>query len=324
MQSFKQFLLNEAPLSPATQNETKALLAQMAKMDADKAARQNKVNPSTGRSYMDTANQATQASLDRERSRENFDELAKTMPNQAARARFNTQSAARSAAPGGMNANSDMASFGALSQEDQNRVASTQSTARLQSMRQAQYSTSSQNVAQGRAGQAMGGNRASGINAINAELEDRRTNAMGGKDAAASYARTWQEDPTSLRTQQSMAVRTPRERLAMMDAMKEEGLRQIREKGKLDPKHVEMVNQFGKSAPKETETSAAFGRASREPIGGSKPAPTTTTASQSSSTAPAPQSSSTTPAPKKTYAEIKREQQARMTQSALRGGSRFA
>jgi hypothetical protein len=89
---------------------------------------------------------------------------------------------------------------------------------------------------------------------------------MGGQAAAASYVRSWQEDPTSLRTQRSMAVRTDREKLAMNDAMYQEGLRQFKENGKLDPKHVAMVNQFAKSNKAPSDTLQQFGQATSQPL----------------------------------------------------------
>jgi hypothetical protein len=63
-----------------------------------------------------------------------------------------------------------------------------------------------------------------------------------------------------------MAVRTPAERLAMNDAIYQEGLRQFRENGRLSPGHVDMVNRFAKSGPKETEEYKQFGAATREPL----------------------------------------------------------
>jgi hypothetical protein len=73
---------------------------------------------------------------------------------------------------------------------------------------------------------------------------------MGGQAAAGSFARSWQEDPTSLRTQRSMAVRTDREKLAMNDALYQEGMKQFKEKGKLSQSHVDAVNQFSKFGSK--------------------------------------------------------------------------
>jgi len=250
-----QLRLHEA-LSQKTKDDSKALLDTIAKMDADRAARQNKVNPTTGKSYLDVANQATKDSLDRARSRENYDELAKTAPNLAARARFSSQSSiARSAAPGavtgvagqgGSTRYSDINAMSTLSAEDQARVAPTLNTKRLEDMRAAQYSNSQDAVRQGKGGAALGASKVSALNTINATIDSRKNNAMGGQAAAGSFARSWQEDPTSLRTQKSMAVRTDREKLAMNDAMYQEGLRQFRENGKLDSNHVDMVNQFGK------------------------------------------------------------------------------
>jgi hypothetical protein len=254
-----QLRLHEA-LSQKTKDDSKALLDTIAKMDADRAARQNKVNPTTGKSYLDVANQATKDSLDRARSRENYDELAKTAPNLAARARFSSQSIARSAAPGavtgvagqgGSTRYSDINAMSTLSAEDQARVAPTLNTKRLEDMRAAQYSNSQDAVRQGRGGAALGASKVSALNTINATIDSRKNNAMGGPAAAGSFARSWQEDPTSLRTQKSMAVRTDREKLAMNDAMYQEGLRQFRENGKLDSNHVDMVNQFGKFNSKQ-------------------------------------------------------------------------
>jgi hypothetical protein len=268
-----QLRLHEA-LSQKTKDDSKALLDTIAKMDADRAARQNKVNPTTGKSYLDVANQATKESLDRARSRENYDELAKTAPNLAARARFSSQSIARSATPGtvtgvagqgGTNSESDLTSFNSLSAEDQARVAPTQSTKRLEDMRKAQYGRAQASLARGQ-NNALGANVVAGQNTINKVLDDRKNNAMGGPNAAASYVRSWQEDPTSLRTQRSMAVRTDREKLAMNDAMYQEGLRQFKEKGKLSPGHVDMVNRFAKSGQRPTEEFKQFGAATREPL----------------------------------------------------------
>jgi hypothetical protein len=261
--------LLEAELSQKTKDETKAMLDQMAKMDADRAARQAKVNPTTGKSYLDVANQATKDSLARAASRENYDELAKTAPNLAARARFGSESRAQSATPGAANGvagqggstrYSDINAMSTLSAEDQARVAPTLSTKRLEDMRAAQYSNSQDAVRQGRGGAALGASKVSALNTINSTLDSRKNNAMGGQAAAGSFARSWQEDPTSLRTQRSMAVRTDREKLTMNDAMYQEGLRQFKKNGKLDPKHVAMVNQFGKFNSNQKEpNSTSFG-----------------------------------------------------------------
>lgn len=269
-----QLRLHEA-LSQKTKDETKAMLDQMAKMDADRAARQAKINPTTGKSYLDVANQATKESLARASSRENYDELAKTAPNLAARAKFSSQSRAQSATPGaasgvagqgGTTRYSDINAMSTLSAEDQARVAPTLSTKRLEDMRAAQYSNSQDAVQQGRGNAALGTSKVSALNTINATIDARKNNAMGGPNAAASYVRSWQEDPTSLRTQRSMAVRTDREKLAMNDAIYQEGLRQFKEKGKLDSKHVEMVNQFAKFGSKPSDTLQQFGQATKQPL----------------------------------------------------------
>jgi len=264
--------LIEAELSKKTKDDSKALLDAIAKMDADRAARQAKVNPTTGKSYLDVANQATKDSLARAASRENYDELAKTAPNLAARARFNSQSIARSGTPGaasgvagqgGSTRYSDINAMSTLSAEDQARVAPTLSTKRLEDMRAAQYSNSQDAVRQGRGGAALGASKVSALNTINSTIDSRKNNAMGGKAAAGSFARSWQEDPTSLRTQKSMAVRTGREKLAMIDALYQEGMKQFKEKGKLSQGHIDAVNQFSKfgskpkmplPAPEEKET----------------------------------------------------------------------
>jgi len=296
--------LIEAELSKKTKDDSKALLDAIAKMDADKIARQNKVNPITGRSYIDVAREASKESLRRASERENFDELSKTMPNLAARMRFSSQSIARSAAPGGSNAYSDLASFGALSPEDQNRVAPTQSSKRLKDMQNAQYKISSTNVALGRGGQPMGDNLASGMGTIDKVLDDRK-GPMGGKAGAASFVRSWQEDPTSQKTQQSMALRTPRERIAMLDAMKEEGLRQFREKGRLDPRHVEMVNQFDKFGPKQSETNTGSGTASTIQTNNAQQSSTSKTLNQT-------QTNSVSSDFKSKYAQLNQEQSSRL------------
>ena len=269
-----QLRLHEA-LSQKIKDDNKALLDTIAKMDADRAARQNKVNPTTGKSYLDVANQATKESLDRARSKENYDELAKAAPNLAARARFGSQSIAQSAAPGavtgiagqgGSTPNSDINALYTLSPEDQTRVAPTLSTKRLEDMRKAQYSNSQTAVQQGRGSSSLGASKVNALNLINKTIDDRKNNAMGGQAAARSFAKSWQEDPDSLRTQRSMAARTDREKLAMNDAMYQEGLRQFKEKGKLSPEHVDMVNRFAKSGQRPTEEFKQFGASTREPL----------------------------------------------------------
>ncbi len=249
MKSFRQFLLNEASFEQTSQtsdDETRAILDQIEKMDAEREARENKVDPKTGLTYRERTNQLVQQGLDRQRSIENYDNVAETMPALAARMRFNSQSRARSASPYGTSGQSDMDSLATLSPEEQASVVATQSNARLKAMLKAQYDTSSNNVSQGR-NQKLGASKVSAINAIYRQIADRRDNAMGGKAVAASYVRSWQADPTSERTQQSMAVRTPQERLAMLDAMDVEAKRQFRENGKLDPNFVKMMNQFNNS-----------------------------------------------------------------------------
>jgi hypothetical protein len=250
-----QIRLHEA-ISQKVKDETKAVLDQMAKMDADRAARQNKVNPTTGKSYLDVANQASKESLDRARSRENYDELAKTAPGLAARARFSSQSIAQSAAPGagtgvagqgGSTRYSDLNAISTLSAEDQERVVPTLRNKQLQDMASAQSELSQNAVDNNRGKTPLGASKVNALNLINKTIDSRKNNAMGGQAAAASYARSWQEDPTSLRTQRSMAVRTDREKLAMNDALYQEGMRQFKENGKLNPNHIEAVNQFHSS-----------------------------------------------------------------------------
>ena len=311
-----QLRLQEA-LSQKTKDDSKSLLDTIAKMDADRAARQAKVNPTTGKSYLDVANQATKDSLARAASRENYDELAKTAPNLAARARFGSESRAQSAAPGaasgvagqgGSTRYSDIHAMSTLSAEDQARVAPTLSTKRLEDMRAAQYSNSQDAVQQGRGNAALGASKVSALNTINATIDSRKNNAMGGQAAAGSFARSWQQDPTSLRTQQSMAVRTDREKLAMNDALYQEGLKQFKEKGKLSQSHVDTVNQFAKSGSKPSDTLQQFGQATRQPLNaGEKPAPESSSA-PSPSSAPAP--TANTPAQQttsKTFAQMQDE-----------------
>jgi hypothetical protein len=269
-----QLRLHEA-MSQKMKDEIKATLAMQAKADADRAARDNAPDPfDPTKTRKQRTDELVGQALDRARSRENYDELAKTAPNLAARARFSSQSIARSATPGtvtgvagqgGTNSESDLTSFNSLSAEDQARVAPTQSTKRLEDMRKAQYGRAQASLARGK-NNALGANVVAGQNTINKVLDDRKNNAMGGSNAAASYVRSWQQDPNSLQTQRSMAVRTDREKLAMNDAMYQEGLRQFKEKGKLSPGHVDMVNRFAKSGQRPTEEFKQFGAATREPL----------------------------------------------------------
>lgn len=227
--------------------DTKRLLDQVKQMDADRAARNARKNPLTGRSIDDVSTEAWNDIQQREQEKEQT--LLQTIgPAAYALRQFTSQSNAMSASPYGSSPYSDVRAFGTLTPEQQKLAAPSINSQRLKDMRQAQYNTSSRNVSVGMGNKPLGSSVASGMNAVNAELEDRRTNAMGGKDSAASFARSWSEDPNSERTKQSMAVRTPQERLAMLDALKAEGLRQIREKGKLDPSHVQAVNQFSRMA----------------------------------------------------------------------------
>lgn len=313
-----QFRLQEE-LSQKTKDETKALLDTIAKMDADRAARQAKVNPTTGKSYLDVANQATRESLARAASKENYDELAKTAPNLAARARFGSQSRAQSAAPGavsgvagqgGTNRYSDLRAMSTLSAEDQARVAPTMSTKRLEDMRAAQYSNSQNAVQQGRGNTPLGTSKVSALNTINATIDSRKNNAMGGPAAAASFARSWQEDPTSLRTQRSMATRTPRERMAINDALYQEGLRQFRENGKLNQNFVNTVNQFDRFNSKPSDTFQQFSQATRQPLNANeKPTPISSTATTSNT--PAQQTSG------KSFAQIQDEMRYSLMNSVL-------
>jgi len=260
-----QLRLHEA-MSQKMKDEIKATLAMQAKADADRAARDNAPDPfDPTKTRKQRTDELVGQALERQRKKENLDDLD-VGPNLKARMRFSDQSRAQSAAPGvvsgvagqgGPNRYSDLHAMSTLSAEDQARVAPTLSTKTLEDMRAAQYSNSQA---------PLGASKVSALNTINATIDSRKNNAMGGPNAAASYVRSWQQDPTSLQTQRSMAVRTPAERLAMYDAMKQEGLRQFRENGKLDPNHVAMVNQFAKFGPKETEVSRKFGEATRQAL----------------------------------------------------------
>jgi hypothetical protein len=132
-------------------------------------------------------------------------------------------------------------------------------------MQKAQASNVAASQAKG-GNNSLGANVVSGSNAIEKVVDERKSNAMGGAAGAGSFAREWGKDPDSIKTQKSMAVRTPRERLAMIDAQKEEGLRQFREKGKLDKSFVSSVNKFSNSAPAQSETLQKFGQNSRQPM----------------------------------------------------------
>lgn len=246
---FKKFASNIVDRAEEEDTEDQKPSLSPATPEPKPAPVQSKPASSPRRDYRDVAAEATRASLERQ----NRQTTIPGMPALSAHREFTSQSIARSAAPGavsgvagqgGSTPYSDIAALGAMTPEKQASVVPGLGTKRLQDMRQAQYSTSKQNVAAGKGSQKMGDNRASAVNAINAELEDRRTNPMGGKDAAASYVRSWQQDPSGLRTQQSMAVRTPRERMAMLDAMNIEAKKQFKEKGKLDPKFVEALNKL--------------------------------------------------------------------------------
>ncbi len=323
----RQLRLQEA-LSQKTKDDNKSLLDTIAKMDADRAARQAKVNPTTGKSYLDVANQATKDSLARAASRENYDELAKTAPNLAARARFGSESRAQSATPGaasgvagqgGSTRYSDINAMSTLSAEDQTRVAPTLSTKRLEDMRAAQYSNSQDAARQGRGGAALGASKVSALNTINATIDSRKNNAMGGQAAAGSFARSWQEDPTSLRTQKSMAVRTDREKLAMNDALYQEGMKQFKEKGKLSQSHVDTVNQFSKFGSKPSDTLQQFGQATRQPLNAGEKPVSEISSSTTPSSAPVTTSSST-PAQQtnnKTFAQMQDERRYAQTNRLL-------
>jgi hypothetical protein len=211
-----------------------------------------------------------------------------------------------------------MHSISTLSPEDQARVVPTLGTKRLESMRTAQASMSQDAVNQGKGGSPLGASKVNALNLIDKTIDSRKNNAMGGPNAAASYVRSWQQDPTSLRTQQSMAVRTDREKLAMNDAIYQEGLKQFKEKGKLSQSHVDTVNQFAKFGSKPSDTLQQFGQATRQTLNADeKPAP-------ESSSAPAPSSAPTptanTPAQQttsKTFAQMQDERRYAQTNRLL-------
>ena len=268
----------EAKLSQKMKDEIKATLAMQAKADADRAARDNAPDPfDPTKTRKQRTDELVGQALERQRRKENLDDLD-VGPNLKARMRFSDQSRARSAAPGavsgvagqgGPTPDSDLDSFLSLSPEDQKRVAPTIHHKRIEDMRTAQYNRSTENVRQaheqGKFAPQLGASKVNALNLIDKTIDDRNK-PMGGPNGAAIWVRSWQEDPTSLRTQRSMVVRTPAERLAMNDAIYQEGLRQFRENGKLDPNHVAMVNQFAKFGPKETEVSKKFGEATREAL----------------------------------------------------------
>ena len=266
MLRFKQFLLIEDAKSDAVYFKSKRMLAQSAQMYKDTEERQNKVNPQTGKSLRQAGKDAVAGRNAREK--EAADNLRRDRPNLAASIAFSSQSIARSASGTGSNANSDLTAFNALSSEDQARVAPTLRTDRLTDMQKAQAGRVAASIAKKRDNteNKLGANVVSGSNAIEKVVDERKSNAMGGAAGAGSFARAWGEDPDSLKTQKSMAVRTPRERLAMIDAQYQEGLRQFREKGKLDKGFVSSVNNFSNSAPAESETLQKFGQNSRQPM----------------------------------------------------------
>ena len=284
--AFKRQLMREDAKSDAWRAETKRILAQMAQMDKDTEERQNKVNPQTGKSLRQAGIDAIDARNAREKEAE--DNLRRDRPNLAASIAFTSQSNAASSsfeplrAPRigerkknqinarpqtwvGMNPESDLDAFNALSSEDQARVASGLRTGRLTDMQKAQAGRVAASRAKGR-NNSLGANVVSGSNAIEKVVDERKSNAMGGAAGAGSFAREWGKDPDSIKTQKSMAVRTPRERLAMLDAQKEEGLRQFREKGKLDKSFVSSVNKFANAGPAQSETLQKFGQNSRQPM----------------------------------------------------------
>jgi len=268
-----QLRLHEA-MSQKMKDEIKATLDMQAKADADRAARDNAPDPfDPTKTRKQRTDELVGQALERQRRKENLDDLD-VGPNLKARMRFSDQSRARSAAPGavsgvagqgGPTPDSDLDSFLSLSPEDQKRVAPTIHHKRIEDMRTAQYNRSTENVRQGRGGAPLGASKVNALNLINKTIDDRNK-PMGGPNGAAIWVRSWQEDPTSLRTQRSMAVRTPAERLAMNDAIYQEGLRQFRENGKLDPKHVTMVNQFAKSGKAPSDTLQQFGQATSQPL----------------------------------------------------------
>ena len=261
--AFKRQLMREDAKSDALRAETQRMLAQMTQMDKDREARDNKINPSTGKSLKQVSDEAFKSKKAREQAAD--DRFRQDRPNLAARIDFSSQSIARSASGTGSNANSDLDAFNALSPADQARVAPTQRTGRLNDMQKAQAGRVAASQAKG-GNNSLGANVVSGSNAIEKVVDERKSNAMGGAAGAGSFAREWGKDPDSIKTQKSMAVRTPRERLAMIDAQKEEGLRQFREKGKLDKGFVSSVNKFSNSAPAQSETLQKFGQNSRQPM----------------------------------------------------------
>ena len=261
--AFKQQLLIEDAKSDAVHAESKRILAQIAQMDKDREERDNKINPSTGKSLKQVSDEAFKSKKAREQAAD--DRFHQESPNLAARIDFSSQSIARSASGTGSNANSDLAAFNALSPEDQARVAPTQRTSRLTDMQKAQASNVAASQAKGR-NNSLGANVVSGSNAIAKVVDERNSNAMGGAAGAGSFAREWGKDPDSIKTQKSMAVRTPRERLAMIDAQYQEGLRQFRENGKLDKGFVSSVNKFSNAGPAQSETLQKFGQNSRQPM----------------------------------------------------------
>jgi len=322
-----QLRLHEA-MSQKMKDEIKATLAMQAKADADRAARDNAPDPfDPTKTRKQRTDELVGQALERQRRKENLDDLD-VGPNLKARMRFSDQSRARSAAPGavsgvagqgGPTRYSDINAMSTLSAEDQARVAPTLSTKRLEDMRAAQYSNSQDAARQGRGGAALGASKVSALNTINATIDSRKNNAMGGQAAAGSFARSWQEDPTSLRTQRSMAVRTDREKLAMNDALYQEGMKQFKEKGKLSQSHVDTVNQFSKFGSKPSDTLQQFGQATRQPLNAGEKPVSEISSSTTPSSAPVTTSSST-PAQQtnnKTFAQMQDERRYAQTNRLL-------
>ncbi len=254
------------------------LLDQLKQMDDYRARKEQEAHPldptKTRKQYDDDVMAGAMA---RKKARDNYENLP---PSLGARARYRAgvraqmnpaQQRGEEVITLGQQNYGDLTSFVSLSPEDQDIVLPSLGSSNIRGMLDSQRRQSQYNVNFGRADKPVGytrdgssvsgAPRVSALNKLSSELDDRKSNAMGGRYAAQSFARSWSEDPTSERTQRSMSVRTPKERVAMTDALEAEGRRIMKEKGTKSPEwraHIQAVNEFGRNNPNDKIVPDAF------------------------------------------------------------------
>lgn len=203
-------LLSEE-LSQKIMDEVRSTLATTRKLDTEKKARRSRVNPLTGKSLEQAADENKRAL--EQRKIDSDARLQQDMPNLAARVKFSRltrsglpisdeetnkfnlgpeerKSAELSTA---LTPKSDLHAFMSLSPDERNIVAPTLNRNVLRGMEQEQYNQSANETLFGRGNKKLGADKVSALNLIGKTIEDK-SGPLGGKAGADSYFRRIQRN----------------------------------------------------------------------------------------------------------------------------------